>query len=105
MREAIALVRLLLPESNIPATTASATLDKDLQEKLFRGGANVLMLNITPSRYRHCYTLYPGKATLPQDVPLFSRSRDFIAPPGKKANFSRGNSLSYEHKENEATLP
>ncbi len=105
VREAIALVRLLLPESNIPATTASATLDNQLQEDLFRGGANVLMLNITPSLYRHYYVLYPGKDTRPKDVPLFSRARDFIAPPGKKANFSRGNSLSYEHKENEAALP
>ena len=101
VREAVALVRLLLPQSNIPATTASATLNKGLQESLFRGGANVLMLNITPSRYRHCYSLYPGKATLPEDVPLFSRARDFIAPGGKRADFSRGDSLSYRDKKDE----
>jgi len=95
VREAIALVRLLLPQSNIPATTAAATLGKDLQAQLFRGGANVLMLNITPSRYRHCYALYPGKSTLPEDVPLFTQARDFSPPPGKRADFARGNALSY----------
>jgi len=95
VREAVALVRLLLPQSNIPATTASATLGRNLQGELFRGGANVLMLNITPSRYRHCYTLYPGKATLPEDIPLFTRAREFISPPGKRADFSRGDALSH----------
>ncbi len=95
VREAVALVRLLLPQSNIPATTASATLGRDLQGQLFRGGANVLMLNITPAKYRHCYTLYPGKATLPEDVPLFTQAREFIPPPGKRGDFSRGDALSH----------
>lgn len=59
----MALTRLLLPDINIPATTAMETLAPDGQTKALNGGANVIMPNITLTDYRQYYQLYPGKTT------------------------------------------
>jgi biotin synthase len=58
---ATALLRLLMPKTHIPATTAAGSLDKFGREKMILAGANVLMPNITPIAYRKHYLLYPGK--------------------------------------------
>ena len=58
-----ALTRLLLPDINIPATTAMETLAANGQAKALRAGANVIMPNDTLTRYRRHYELYPGKST------------------------------------------
>lgn len=59
-----ALLRLLLPGANIPATTAAGTLDPQGREQMLRAGANVLMPNITPVLFKKDYLLYPGKICL-----------------------------------------
>ena len=58
-----ALTRLLLPDINIPATTAMETLAPNGQTKALKAGANVIMPNVTLTRYRRYYELYPGKST------------------------------------------
>ncbi len=57
-----ALTRLLLPQANIPTTTALSTLDPQ-QGRLrgFAAGANVFMPNLTPNAYREGYQIYPDK--------------------------------------------
>ncbi len=57
----MAIIRLLLPDSNIPATTAMETLDENGRIKALRSGANVVMPNVTEGDYRRLYALYPGK--------------------------------------------
>lgn len=61
----LALSRLLCPDTNIPSTTALATLDPDTGRAngLLRG-ANVIMPNLTQPQYRVLYQIYPGKAGL-----------------------------------------
>jgi biotin synthase len=61
----VALTRLVCPETNIPSTTALATLDpgSGRANGLLRG-ANVVMPNLTPPHYRVLYQIYPGKAGL-----------------------------------------
>ena len=59
----MALTRLLLPDINIPATTAMETLAPDGQTKALQAGANVIMPNVTLTQYRRHYELYPGKST------------------------------------------
>lgn len=59
----MALTRLLLPDINIPATTAMETLAPNGQAKALQSGANVIMPNITMTDYRKHYQLYPGKTT------------------------------------------
>lgn len=55
------LLRLLMPEAHLPATTAAGSLDPEGREKMIRAGANVLMPNMTPTSVRKDYLLYPGK--------------------------------------------
>lgn len=59
----ISIVRLMLPSSNIPSTTALATLSSDGRERGLLAGANVVMPNVTPHRFRADYALYAGKAS------------------------------------------
>ncbi|CCC57690.1 MULTISPECIES: [FeFe] hydrogenase H-cluster radical SAM maturase HydE [Caloramator] len=57
----MALTRLLLPDINIPATTAMETLNKNGRLIALQSGANVVMPNVTEGEYRKLYALYPGK--------------------------------------------
>jgi len=58
----IALARMACPLANIPATTALATLNRAEGRELgLQRGANVLMPNLTPIKYRQMYEIYPGK--------------------------------------------
>jgi biotin synthase len=64
----IALARLLLVDVNIAATTALQTLDPAGRERGLRHGANVLMPQVTPLRFRRLYTLYEGKPCMDDDA-------------------------------------
>ena len=59
----LAIIRLLLPNVLLPATTALATLDARGCEKGMLAGANVVMPNLSPAQAREKYALYEGKAT------------------------------------------
>lgn len=58
----MAITRLLLPDINIPATTAMETLHPDGRLLALQRGANVVMPNVTETDCRQRYALYPGKA-------------------------------------------
>lgn len=66
----MAIVRLLLPDINIPATTAMETLHPQGRIMALQSGANVIMPNVTEGEYREKYQLYPGKVNL-RDNPAF----------------------------------
>jgi biotin synthase len=57
----VALVRLLCPDTHIPATTALGALSPTGRQQALQAGANVLMPNCTPMQHREQYQLYPGK--------------------------------------------
>ena len=54
-------MRLLLPDINIPATTAMESLHPQGRLLALQCGANVIMPNVTQGDYRAKYELYPGK--------------------------------------------
>ena len=58
----IAIVRLLLPNALIPATTALATLSPEGHRLAIEAGANVIMPNLSPTAVRSKYAIYAGKA-------------------------------------------
>lgn len=61
----VALTRLTCPDINIPSTTALATLNQtDGRELGLMRGANIVMPNLTPPRYRALYEIYPNKACI-----------------------------------------
>ena len=57
----VAILRLIMPDINIAATTAMQTLDPRGREKAIYAGANVIMPNLTPVKYRDNYLLYENK--------------------------------------------
>ncbi len=57
----IAVLRILMPDINIASTTALQAIDKIGREKALKIGANILMPNITPGKYRDEYKLYQNK--------------------------------------------
>jgi len=63
----LALIRLLLPKSNLPATTAMGTIDPTGRQQALRIGANVIMPNFTPSKYRKNYKLYDNKICVSEE--------------------------------------
>lgn len=69
----MAAMRLLLPDINIPATTAMESLHPDGRIKALCAGANVIMPNVTGGEYRKFYELYPGKAGA-DETPLYAYS-------------------------------
>ena len=69
----MAIMRLLLPDINIPATTAMESLHPQGRIKALKSGANVVMPNITEGEYRKLYELYPGKICV-NDTPAHCRS-------------------------------
>lgn len=69
----MAITRLLLPDINIPATTAMESLNKQGRIIALQSGANVVMPNVTEGEYRKLYALYPGKICV-NDTPGHCRS-------------------------------
>ncbi len=57
----MALVRIMLPDINIPATTAMETLNPNGRIIALQSGANVVMPNVTSLQYREKYEIYPNK--------------------------------------------
>ncbi len=64
----LGLLRLLLPASLLPSTTALGTADPDGREKGLLAGANVLMPNLTPIEARSKYILYDNKICTGDDA-------------------------------------
>jgi len=57
-----AISRLLMPKAKIPVTTALETIESEEGRRLgLSSGANSLMFNLTPERYRGDYRIYPNK--------------------------------------------
>ncbi|MBQ4360295.1 MAG: [Proteobacteria bacterium] len=57
----IAILRLLFPYALIPSTTALGTLDPKGRELGILAGANVVMPNLSPTRFRKLYAIYDNK--------------------------------------------
>ncbi len=57
----MATVRILMPDINIPATTAMESIRENGRIIALNSGANVVMPNFTESEYRKKYEIYPNK--------------------------------------------
>lgn len=86
----MAITRLLLPDINIPATTAMETLNPNGRIIALQSGANVVMPNVTQGDYRKFYEIYPGKICV-NDTP--EKCRGCIS--GKIASIGRIVSKDY----------
>ncbi len=57
----IAILRIMMKDINIVAATALQAIDPSGREKAVKTGANIIMPNITPGKYRDNYKLYDNK--------------------------------------------
>jgi len=64
----IALTRIALQDVNIAATTALQALDPKGREQGLAAGANIIMPNLTDTKYREGYQLYDGKPCLDENA-------------------------------------
>jgi biotin synthase len=85
----MAITRLLLPDINIPATTAMEALNENGRILGLQSGANVIMPNVTEGDYRRLYALYPGKICV-GDTPAHCRSCVTLKISGIGRSVSQG---------------
>jgi biotin synthase len=64
----IAVLRIMMKDINIAATTALQAIDPIGREQALKAGANVIMPNLTPVKYRQDYLLYEGKPCLNEEA-------------------------------------
>ncbi len=57
----IAVLRIVMKDINIASATALQAIDPMGREKALKIGANIIMPNITPEKYRDDYSLYTNK--------------------------------------------
>jgi biotin synthase len=93
----IALTRLTCPRSNLPATTALATLNRAAGRELgLQRGANIIMPNLTPVKYRALYEIYPDKACIAETADACgSCLRLRIQALGRQVGSGRGDSPNF----------
>ena len=93
----IAILRLLLPDTLLPATTSLGTIDPTGREKGIKAGANVVMPNLSPTDVREKYSLYDGKICTGDEAAecrmCIERRMNNI---GFQIDISRGDSILWE---------
>ena len=90
----VALARIVTKNAHIPATTALATADSRGREMAFAAGANVVMPNLTPLKYRKHYAIYPNKRCLAEDADgSLASLRLCIEGMGRRVGTGYGHSL------------
>jgi biotin synthase len=63
----LAVARIMMPLTHLPATTALASIDTEGRQRALRCGANVVMPNITPVKYKSLYEIYPNKICVTEE--------------------------------------
>ena len=70
----VAILRLMMPDINIAATTAMQSIDPSGREKAILAGANVIMPNLTLTQVRSEYSIYENKPGVGEDAAITSSS-------------------------------
>ncbi len=88
---AMAIMRLLRPTANIPATSALDALTTDGRLQGLAAGANVIMPSVTPESVRTGYSIYPGKNSSQTPVPeTITRLQERLRLAGYDPSSMRG---------------
>ncbi|MFH1914575.1 MAG: [FeFe] hydrogenase H-cluster radical SAM maturase HydE [Pseudomonadota bacterium] len=93
-----ALLRILNPEANIPATSALDALRPGSRTLALTRGCNVLMPSMTPAPLRGDYAIYPGKnAGTAEDKPSLASARQAVRDGGFISSSAKGFSPRRSH--------
>jgi len=95
----LSIVRLLIPNVLLPATTALGTAEKDGRLKGILHGSNVVMPNLSPTGVRKLYNLYDNKlssgAEAAENIALLDKSFKTV---GYEVAVSRGDCPGFVRK-------
>ncbi|MCR5585016.1 MAG: [FeFe] hydrogenase H-cluster radical SAM maturase HydE, partial [Lachnospiraceae bacterium] len=89
----LALLRIMLPDVLLPATTALGTIDPKGRELGILAGANVVMPNLSPGDVRGKYLLYDNKICIGDEAAACKNCMDIrLKKIGYRTEISRGDS-------------
>ena len=92
----LSIIRLILPEVLLPATTALGTIDPTGREKGILAGANVVMPNLSPGNVREKYLLYDNKICTGDEAAECIRCMSLrVSKVGYTVVQSRGDHIKY----------
>ncbi len=92
--KATAVARLLLKNTHLPTTTALESSGRDSRILGLKAGANVIMPNFTPMKYRKLYEIYPEKAGVElEPIEALSVVLGQIKKAGRLPGKGKGHSL------------
>ena len=92
----LSIIRLILPEVLLPATTALGTIDPTGREKGILAGANVVMPNLSPGNVREKYLLYDHKICTGDEAAECIRCMSLrVSKVGYTVVQSRGDHIKY----------
>lgn len=88
----LALNRIVTRDTHLPATTSLSTLNEtDARKLALQRGANVIMPNLTPPKYRKYYEIYPNKNRIEADTEAFRTELEtLIASLGRHISTTPG---------------
>lgn len=99
----LGLVRLMLPKTLIPATTALNTIHSDGRKMGILAGANVVMPNLSPKENRKLYSLYDNKRCMGDEAAEgLALLRAEMEEIGYTVLTARGDALMQTEKEGSA---
>ncbi len=94
----VALARIVTRDALIPATTATGSIREDGRELAFKAGADVVMSNYTPLKYRTLYEIYPNKRCITEDpASCHSCMRMRILSVGRTVASDKGHSRKRDY--------
>jgi biotin synthase len=99
----VALLRIMMKDINIAATTAMQAIDPLGREKAVKVGANIIMPNLTPTKYREDYLLYEDKPCTDEDAEECKRCLEArIHMAGGEVGYGEwGDSKHFENRKKE----
>lgn len=93
----LSIIRLMLPDVLLPATTALGTIDPQGREKGILAGANVVMPNLSPADVRGKYLLYDNKICTGDEAAECIRCMTArIAWTGYEVSVERGDHVDFK---------
>ena len=95
----LAVARLLTRNTNIPATTALATLHPQGRILALQAGANVVMPDFTPNMYKSRYDIYPGRTDTGTAKDIIEKLKMDVHSIGREINFSAGSRFGNQHQD------
>lgn len=95
----LSLIRVMLPKTLLPATTALGTVDPLGREKGLKAGANVVMPNLSPIVHRKDYAIYDNKICMGEEAAeCLGCLTKRIESAGFTPDFSRGEYIDLQQR-------